>query len=159
MKQLFGRVVLFISALSLVFSLQSPVFAQTGTIDQPTNLVRNALSVSDTIPTGSFLSSCDISKGAVDTGQKDIAISQSTASKALVKCIRDIVGLIFAIGVIATAVQIAALQLGILSDAGVGQPIVQTRKKLRGGLIGLFLLGGGFLILQLFYQPIGTFTF
>jgi hypothetical protein len=119
-----------------------------------TPLVEQALDNNLTL-TGGFLSSCS----RVTTDQSLPESIRKNANQVLISCVRDIIGLLFGIGVVALIVQIAALQLGVLSDAGNGSPVIMTRKKLRGGLIGLFVLGGGFLILQLFYQPLGTFRF
>jgi hypothetical protein len=126
----------------------------TKPLPDATPLVEQALDNSFTL-TGGFLSSCN---GANPNSSIPENLRKNTA-QVLVSCIRDIIGLIFGIGVVALVVQIASLQLGVLSDAGNGSPVIMTRKKLRGGLIGLFLLGGGFLILQLFYQPLGSFRF
>jgi hypothetical protein len=134
-KTLFISVFTALCLTTLLFSFFTP-----NTQAQTTSLVDRALD-SDII-LGSFFPDC---KPGPDT------------STLILFCLKNVINVLFIIGIMTAVVTIAALQLGVLSDAGVGQPVIQTRKALRRFTIGLLLLGAPGLILNLFNAQLFQF--
>ena len=130
---------------------QSVQTATANFADQSDGL-KKALQTQQSLPT-SLLGDCQVkfdpAKGASDQNK--------TNRNTLVKCIGTILRVIFVVSILILIIRIAATQLGYVASAGDsslssggGGPVVSTRNAIRDGLIGLILVGGAILILEVF---------
>ena len=114
--------------------------------------LKKALQTQQSLPT-SLLGDCQVkfdpAKGASDQNK--------TNRNTLVKCIGTILRVIFVVSILILIIRIAATQLGYVASAGDSSmgsggagPVVSTRNAIRDGLIGLILVGGAILILEVF---------
>jgi hypothetical protein len=94
-----------------------------------------------------------------------LADQNKSNKSTLIKCISSILRIAFIVGILLLIIRIAAAQLGYVASAGEsnlggggggGGPIVATRNAIRDGLIGLVLVGGAILILELFTSGLGS---
>jgi hypothetical protein len=84
--------------------------------------------------------------------------NSAVGANLLMTCIRDILNILIVLAILILIIRIAAAQLGTVFSAGEkvegGGPIVATRIAIRDGLIGIVLLGGSVLILNVFNTAI-----
>lgn len=79
----------------------------------------------------------------------------------LIGCIKSILTYVFIIAIIYTIILITSSNISTIITAGGkgSSPIANTRKRLEKAVIGLFLIGSPFLLLDLFSQSLGAFEF
>jgi hypothetical protein len=116
-----------------------------------------ALETRQALPPG-ILNECQVNTTQFASTDK------SKNNNVLMNCIRSILRIMFVIAILLLIIRIATIQLGFIANggedaglAGSGQ-IVATRNLLRDGLIGLFLIGGAALILEVFNANIVSNT-
>lgn len=101
-------------------------------------------SADDGVALGNIFRSCRvISEDQGYLGSKD----------TLTLCLKDIISAIFVIAVLWLVISLAVSMLGTVINSGEGDgsnPVKKTRETLEKGLIGLFLIGAPFLLLNLF---------
>lgn len=81
-------------------------------------------------------------------------------SKAITSCIKSVLNYIFIFAVIWVLISLTAANLGTVTTSGQNNstPIKTAREKLEKSLIGLFLIGAPYLLLDLFTGTSGAFN-
>jgi Peptidase_C39 like family len=121
--------------------------------DRQDTIISNAVNSSFALPS-SFFQGCtfsDSNTGLITTGANPTS---------LVACIKSILNYVFVIAVLYVIVSLAASNLGIAITSGANgrQPVANARKQLEKSLIGLFLIGAPYLLLDLFASSTGLFN-
>jgi len=84
--------------------------------------------------------------------------NSTVGANLLLTCTRDIMNIILVVAILILIIRIAATQLGTVFSAGDVSggpgPVVATRNAIRDGLLGVILLGGAVLILNIFNTSI-----
>lgn len=170
-QRLFQRTLVVISALSLFAVILTgffdhSVFAQEREHKTNLNDVKKALKSDQALPDTIFgrgidgKGGCKVSFSAENTGGGTNQEAQNASNReVMMGCIGSVIRFLFVISVVVMIVKIAAAQLGVVAfggdDSGKG-PVYLTRKYLQEGLVGIAMVGGAMLILELFNTNFGS---
>ena len=162
-KRLTTCVSILLASAAVSFALFQSVPTQAATNDQPLTSsqaneqlqkaqkgsIDKAIDNITALPATLFPNCSNPPVGTTGT-PKDIA---NAAQTNLIRCIRDILNIVFIIAVIFVVIDVSTSNLGIVLRSGEGDevnPVKRTREKLEKAFIGLILIGGAALILNLF---------
>ena len=162
-------ITIFLASLNFVLSLNITTFAQTNTGEKPLNASQAASTLTTRTSTA-----IDNAVNSVIALPKNIfpncfIDSSRTAARVngvakvdpdqLVNCLQDILRNVFIVAIIWVIISIAAENMGIVlrSGEGEGAPIANARKKIEKAIIGLVLIGGASLLLNLFSSNLVNF--
>jgi hypothetical protein len=83
-----------------------------------------------------------------------------TDTNVLLNCSKSILNYVFIVAVLVIIIKLSTTNLGIVLTSGAngGQPVANARKLLEKSMIGLFLIGSPYLLLDVFSGGVGLFN-